>query len=548
VTTTAPARAATSDEATEGSFSERLVGLGWVRRYEWALLCAVAAVGAIARAGGFSTGTLYRDDAWVALTTRVPLGTAARMVVTTPGFVLGERVWIGWFPHATWADQLPTFLASVAGIVVVGRLARWWGLSAPASLVAAGIVAVAYSDVQYATRVKPYAFDLLGACLVLWLAERVRRHGPRGAPWLAAASVAVCAISLTPVPLVVGVWVALGVEAAVRRSLSVRLVAAGAATALGLVALWLAVRGGISPRLRASWDGYYLLVSSPHGFAHSARTIVDGLVRGVGVTTPSLGLRGLGTLDRVALLALFVVGLGAWRRQLLSLAVLAAALVLSIPSLVPLGTGRTDAYLYPAIAMLVAEGAAITWRLARRASRMLAVGVLCASLAVAGLLAADRILHRQGYPGGNFAAVAGLVHEGLARGERVVIGGTARWPWTYYDVRHVRIVHSDLYNNGYTTLSDNPKVIVIPGTAIEGGYLAASRRAALRVRSGCAAVLYLESDDWPSMPMTLLRQLTTTGARSVASGPTVVAGYRVWTLTSAKPCAPRTRAAAAAPS
>ena len=536
MTATAPARAGAEEEATEGSLAARLVGLGWVRRHEWSLLVAVAVVGAVARSGGFSSGTLYRDDAWVALTTRVPLGTAARMVVTTPGFVLAERVWIGWFPHTVWLDQLPTFLASVAGVVVVGRLARWWGLSAPASLVAAGIVALALSDVQYATRVKPYAFDLLGACLVLWLAERVRRDGPRGAVSLAIASVAVCAFSLTPVPLVVGIWVALGVEAMARRTLSVRLVAAGAATALGLVALWLAVRGGISPRLRSSWDGYYLVVTSPHAFAHSARTIVDGLVAGVGVTTPSLGLHGLGTLDRVALLALFVVGLAAWRRQLLSLAALAAAVVLSIPSLVPLGTGRTDAYLYPAIAMVVAEGATIAWHLARRASRAVAVAVLCGSLAVAGLLGVDRVVHRPGYPGGNFAVVAGVVQRGLAHGDLVVIGGTARWPWSYYDVRHVRIVHADLYNNGYTTLSDNPRVVVIPGSAIEGGYLAASRRAALRVRHGCPAVLYVESADWPSMPMTLLDQLTTTGGLRVVAGPTVLAGYRLVTLRSAVPC------------
>ena len=239
MTTVVPAGApATAPAAAQPSLAERVVGLGWVRRHEWSLLVAVAIIGTIARLGELSSGTLYRDDAWVALTTRVPLATAARMVVTTPGFVLGERVWIGWFPHTVWVDQLPTLLASIAGIV-----------------------AVAYSDVQYATRIKPYAFDLLGACLVLWLAERVRRTGARGAPWLAAASIAVCAFSLTPVPLVVGVWVALGVEAISRKTLSVRLVASGVVTAVGLGGLWLAVRGGVSPRLRTSWNGYYLDLS-----------------------------------------------------------------------------------------------------------------------------------------------------------------------------------------------------------------------------------------------------------------------------------------------
>lgn len=524
---TAPDRAPSTPRPRRGGFAD----LGWITRHEWAWLIGIAVVGAVARAGGFSSGTLYRDDAWVALTTRVPLATAARMVVTTPGFVLGERAWIGWFPHSVWLEQLPTFVASVLGIVAVGRLARWWGLSVPASLVAAGLVAVAESDVVYATRIKPYAFDVLGACLILWLAERCRRQGFRGAPWLAAASIVVCAFSLTPVPLVIGVWVVIGVEAVLRRRLSAGLVASAAVTALGLLVLWLAVRGGISPRLRTSWDGYYLVTSSAHGLAHSARTIVSGLLAGFGVTTPQLGIRGLGTIDRVAILALFVVGLVRCRRQLLPLAAIASAVICSIPSLEPLGTGRTDAYLYPAIAMVVAEGATVAWRGVRKLGQPVAVGVLVASLVFGGLLAADRVLHRPTYPGGDFRPVSALITMTQQGGGLVVVGGTARWPWAYYDAHRVVIRHSSLFNNGYTPLSDSPNVIVIPGSAIEGGYRAASLAAALRVARArpCSAILYVEAGDWPSMPMTLLRLLTTVG-RHKASPPVRVGGYRVWTL------------------
>jgi hypothetical protein len=515
----------------------RATGLAWVERSEWWLLGAIVVIGAVARAGGFSTGTLYRDDAWVALTTRVPLGTAARMVVTTPGFVLAERAWIGWFGHNLVLEQLPTFLASVAGIAVVGRLARWWGLSAPASLVAAGLVAVANADVVYATRVKPYAFDLLAACLVLWLAESIRRDGAGRELWLAVASVCICAFSLTPVPLVIGVWVALGVDALVRKRLSMRLVASAVVTAAGLAALWLAVKGGVSPRLRSSWDGHYLVVSSAHAFAHSARTIVDGLVAGIGVTTPSLGLHGLGGIDRVAILAFGVLGLIAWRRQLLPLAAVLSAVVLSIPSIVPLGTGRTDAYLYPALAMLVAEGAAVTWRAIARWLAPALVVALAGTVAFAGLLGADRVLHAPSYPGGNFAVVAAKLHHDLATGDLVVIGGTARWPWSYYDEPTVKIRFSDLYNNGYTTLSTVTNTVVIPGTPIEGGYAPSVNTAVARARADrCADVAYVESDDWPAMPMTLLDDLTHLGGLRVTTGPVVVDGYRYWTLVPTAPC------------
>jgi hypothetical protein len=287
------------------------------------------------------------------------------------------------------------------------------------------------------------------------------------------------------------------------------------------------VRGDVSSRLRSSWDGYYLQLSSLHGLTHSARTIVNGLVAGVGVTTPSLGPHGLGTIDRVAIIVLLVCGLVAWRRQLLCIAALVGAAILSVPSLVPLGTGRTDAYLYPAIALLIAEGAAIVWRLVRRAPDQVAVAALVAAVAFAGFLGADRVLHRPSYPGGNFAAIAAVVHRDLASGELVVIGGTARWPWSYYDVSDVRIRFSDLYNNGYTTLSHDPRVIVVPGTPIEGGYAASVAQVTAAVARHCAGVLYVESDDWPTMPMGLLESLIH-GRLSTAAH--VVDGYRYWEL------------------
>jgi hypothetical protein len=452
------------------------------------------------------------------------------MVVTTPGFVLGERVWIGWFPHTVWVEQLPTFLASVAGVVVVGRLARWWGLPAPAALVAALVVALSTSDVVYATRVKPYAVDLLGACLVLWLAERVRREGPRVAPWLAVASVCVCAFSLTPVPLVVGVWVALGVDAVVRRRLRVALVASGAGAALGLGALYVAVRGGISPRLRTSWDGYYLVLTSAHAAVHSARTILDGLVAGVGETAPTIGVHGLGTLDRVAILVLFALGCWAWKRQVLTLAALLAAVVLTVPTLVPLGTGRTDAYLYPAIALVLGEGTVVAWRLATQLHRAVALAGLAVAVAFAGLLVADRVVHRGSYPGGDLRSVATIAATTLRAGGLVVIGGTARWPWSYYDEHTVHIAFSDLYNNGYTTISTRRDVLMLRGSAIEGGYAADALGVARRLRGQCGDVLYVESDDWPTMPTTLLDDLTTTGGLHVTGGPTDDRGYRYWTL------------------
>jgi hypothetical protein len=100
----------------------------------------------------------------------------------------------------------------------------------------------------------------------------------------------------------------------------------------------------------------------------------------------------------------------------------------------------------------------------------------------------------------------------------------------------VLIKYSTLYNNGYTVVSKDPAVIVIPGTPIEGGYRAAAKLAAARARGWCPGVVYIESDDWASMPMTLLHDLTTSGGLVVASGPVDAHGYRVWHLVPRLPC------------
>jgi hypothetical protein len=69
-------------------------------------LAAVTALGLWLRAQGLSDVGLWRDDAWVALTSRVDVATAWRMGVTAPGFTLVERAWILVHPGSSRWDQL----------------------------------------------------------------------------------------------------------------------------------------------------------------------------------------------------------------------------------------------------------------------------------------------------------------------------------------------------------------------------------------------------------------------------------------------------------
>jgi hypothetical protein len=57
-------------------------------------LVAIVIVGAWLRLTEVTSHGLFRDDAWVALSSRVSMGTALRMGATAPGFTLIERAWI----------------------------------------------------------------------------------------------------------------------------------------------------------------------------------------------------------------------------------------------------------------------------------------------------------------------------------------------------------------------------------------------------------------------------------------------------------------------
>ena len=324
------------------------------------------------------------------------------MVVTTPGFVLGERVWIGWFPHTVWADQLPTFLASVAGIVAVGRLARWWGLSAPAVARRRGHRRGRTRRRRYATRVKPYAFDLLGACLVLWLAERVRRQRcARRAVARGRLGGASARSRSRPVPLVVGVWVASAPRRSCGATLSVRLVASGAATASASARC--GSRCAAASRRGCARAGTATTSSSARPRASRTRRGRSSTASSpaIGVTTPTLGLHGLGTLDRVALLVLFVVGLAAWRRQLLPLAAVAGrGRALGPVARARSAPGAPTPTSTPRSRWSSPRGRRAAWRLVRRGARTRRRrGPRRARSSFAGLLAAGPGAARAALPG-----------------------------------------------------------------------------------------------------------------------------------------------------
>ena len=118
--------------------------------------------------------------------------------------------------------------------------------------------------------------------------------------------------------------------------------------------------------------------------------------------------------------------------------------------------------------------------------------------------ALDRATHRPVYPGGSINPVLNAAKEVIVTEGAVIVEGTARWPWTYYGSRRVVLVFSPMYNTGFAPVSVNPRVSVMRGTIIEGGY---DPVAAVAKVAKFPLILYVRTDDWHSLGDPLRRAL-----------------------------------------
>ncbi len=364
------------------------------------LLIVGGVVGLIARLPGLSSGSgLFRDDAWVAAPSRGSFGQAANLVSTFPGFSLGLWPWLHLTAPSVLAAQLPAFVAGLAALPAV-----WWMLRrfAVAPWIAAAVsVAISLSPVviTYSTRVKPYTAELVIAALLFGLSTaRSSRFG-----WwtLGLVSIVGFTISFATAPTIAACWLAVLIHERKTPSFVRNVLApAGTVGALSLMVLGLAWHP-VPPSLRAFWQPFFIDFSSAGSLARSAQHLLGGLSSGLTgaplltTTRPLTTLVALSVL--VVLTVLFGMAIAAKRLEgVAPVAVLAFAIGLAGVHLVPLGGGRTDEVLYPALGILIAFGLE---RLAEVRSGGLhrLVGVFVA-VATALVLLAGVSVHRAQYP------------------------------------------------------------------------------------------------------------------------------------------------------
>ncbi len=441
-----------------------------VDRFWPGLLVLVSVLGCAIRLVGLNSGTLYKDDAWVALTSRVPWSSAMHMMVTAPGFTSFEKIWIGLVPGNTPWAQIPSLIAGVVSIPAVFWLFRVAHFERWVGLLAAMAMASAVPAIVYATHIKPYSFDLLiGIALLALSIKSTELLSKRTLLSLTMLSFFALLWSLSLTVVVLGCWVPVAILAL--RTRSCRAVAAAGVLAVVLTGLIeeVALKSQQTASLHASWSSWYLHTDSLGVFVHSAGAMAFRLFalltigRG-GVPSLALGLLSLAVWGVVVVLAARRVPVAA---SVLGVAVLAAA-----AHVVPIGTQRSDLCLIPALLLLLGgAGATLVEDLkgwvgpstALLASRLWQGAAVVVAAALCLGFAPTRIAYQ---PGQTKDAMRPNLRPAEAVTERALLASPhaallveeTRFEWAYYFVQPVVVRPDRTSQTGFTVNGPHPRI------------------------------------------------------------------------------------------
>jgi hypothetical protein len=360
-------------------------------------------------------------------------------------------------------------------------------------LVLAGVIAAAPAAIDYSTRVKEYEADLLLGIGLLAFAEVVRRHRSNEAlAGFVGLTLTAMAISTSVFPVVVGSWTALVLITLIdhRRRIAV-LGSAFVAVGVSSIAA-LAISARLPPELTRFWSSAHRLLGLPLHAARLTRSLemtAGGLAHGLfGTPLPvrypandlspfsSEVLLGLAVIEFVLFIAL------AWpsvmaviRRRADSPALIALASVATLGvagflygiGKVPLGTGRTDLVLYPAIVVLIGcflQRVDDRWRRrngepTKRTSRVLVGLAVFVALMGTGLAWHER----SWYPNQAVEALNAQLHQHLERNDALVITKRNSFSWAYAGLSkwqvHFSRTASAASTIGYWVTFTSPRVL-----------------------------------------------------------------------------------------
>ncbi len=465
------------------------------------VLAGLVGVALALRWPGLDPSSLWLDDAWVALAHRTSGWSELRMVgFSAPGFAVLLKGWLGLVGFSELAAQLPALVAGVVSPAVAYALVVWRGWHRPAGVSAGIVLAVSPIAVTYATRVKQYttegllALVLLG--LALWLADAPDRGG-RWAAFIGAGAVATVVSSfLAPY---VGAGVLAGLVAALLARdgrTAWRAVAWGALYGVAALGWYLAVLApAVTTSISGFWAEDYLAVDAGlGGFVASLASAVGGVLEGLLPVAPALGLVGLGVAIALVVLARDgrVTAGRAWPSLALLLTPMVVAVVLASSQLAPLGGGRTDLYLYPALVLMIAAGADAGIRFARRWGVVAATSTSLVVLALAGWLLAGAE-RAPDYPRYDVRPLVERMEGSAGEDEAILVYPATVWAYALYTSADIHLADDPVSSWGFSPRVEDPRVAVLPpGRDDPDAYLPT----VAEVRDGEWEVVWLLASHW----------------------------------------------------
>lgn len=303
---------------------------------------------AFLRISVLAPSSLWLDDAWVALVHRAD--TWGEIYLTSLGNLGFQVILKAWFAVVGFSELRAQMIPFVIGVVTPAFLyvALFIGarLQRSSAAMAAGLLVLSPVLSVYSGRLKVYTLDAALTVMLIWLGVKLWRSPSARRAWIAYLTGAIGAtvLSSVVVPVIAG-----GFAAGLLRIRQARVSAAyGSILSYGAFgASWwvVVIRPSTNDSLHDWWAARDVFVSNSQDLVSAFIRVGQGLH-----AAPGWGVMGAAAIGFLLLL-----------RRRRDLAVLTGipllgAAVLSFAGLLPLGGGRTDAYLLPIVATIIAGG------------------------------------------------------------------------------------------------------------------------------------------------------------------------------------------------
>ncbi|GGL98750.1 hypothetical protein GCM10011594_18300 [Nakamurella endophytica] len=437
------------------------------------------------------TAPFWTDEAWVAISTRLPLSELPRITASTPvGWSLLLRLVVVGGPERLRLVPLLFAAATVAAAYWYGRTLPWPRLlAARIAGVLTGVAALLLPSALYRDDLKQYTADAFVTVLLLGLTTRVGRDS-RHPPWRALLPLAVTAVvgflfSAVAVFVLGAVLASIGLTQLVARRWAdaARTAAVGAGAAVPLLAVFvLLYRPGMPQGLTDYWSGNYLPLS--RGPAAVWRFVAHGIAAldadlGTGPVVLTVLLVSLGVLT--------VVRLGRPDVALVVPVLLVELLVLGAVRQYPLFNLRTSHFALTALAVTAAVGVAgaclalSRWRVQ--------AALVCATVAIAFFTVGVRhLVHGHPLPHEDVRTPVQDILALRRPGDVVVVNSASNWGFAYYWPigRPVTAPSADNLQGFVAVFPDQPDILLASDTTPEtiDATLNAARTRALRHPGG----------------------------------------------------------------